>query len=123
MILLVLEGLGGLLVTLLNVVTSRALGHDFLPWESSLIPAGFGVLCLAGGLRAHEVGFVGNDPGGHVPVGGARRSGSWPSLDGSRALRRGSWWPLGVLGLLLLSRTGRTGPETYGQTCFSQDED
>ena len=40
-------GSGGLLVTLLNVVTSRALGQDFLPWESSLIPAGFGVLCLA----------------------------------------------------------------------------
>ena len=44
--LLVLEGLGGLFVTLLNVVTSRALGQDFLPWESAVIPAAFGVLCL-----------------------------------------------------------------------------
>ena len=44
--LLVLEGLGGLLVTLLNVVTSRALGQDFLPWESAVIPAAFGALCL-----------------------------------------------------------------------------
>ena len=44
--LLVLEGLAGLLVTLLNVVTSRALGQDFLPWESAVIPAAFGALCL-----------------------------------------------------------------------------
>ena len=44
--LLGLEGLGGLLVTLLNVVTSRALGQDFLPWESAVIPAAFGALCL-----------------------------------------------------------------------------
>ncbi|MGH8928679.1 MAG: hypothetical protein ACRDWH_10035 [Acidimicrobiia bacterium] len=46
MVLLVLEGLGALLVALLNIVTSRALGHDFLPWESTFIPGGFGILCL-----------------------------------------------------------------------------
>jgi len=33
-------------VTLLNVVTSRALGQDFLPWESAVIPAAFGLFCL-----------------------------------------------------------------------------
>ena len=31
--LLVLEGLAALLVTLLNLVTSNALGQDFLPWS------------------------------------------------------------------------------------------
>ena len=49
-VLLTLEGLGALFVTLLNVVTSRALGQDFLPWESSVIPGAFGVLCLAAAL-------------------------------------------------------------------------
>ena len=44
--LLVLEGLAALLVTLLNLVTSNALGQDFLAWESYLIPGVFGALCL-----------------------------------------------------------------------------
>ena len=104
-ILLVIEGLGGLLVTLLNVVTSRALGQDFLPWESSVIPAGFGVLCLAAAF-------------------GVMRSASWGTIlaaisqllviaAGVVALldrvRPEAWVVLaiGLLGLLLLSRTGR----------------
>lgn len=49
-VLLIVEGLGALFVTLLNVITSRALGQDFLPWESSLIPGTFGVMCLAAAL-------------------------------------------------------------------------
>lgn len=104
-ILLVIEGLGGLLVTLLNVVTSRALGQDFLPWESSVIPAGFGVLCLAAAF-------------------GVMRSTSWGTIlaaisqllvlaAGIVALldrvRLEAWVvvAIGLLGLLLLSRTGR----------------
>ena len=104
-ILLVLEGSVGLLVALLNVVTSRALGHDFLPWESSLIPAGFGVLCLAG-----AVGLI--------------RSASWGTILAALsqlvvlaigivalldAVSAAAWvvTALGVLGLFLLSRTGR----------------
>ena len=104
-ILLVIEGLGGLLVTLLNVVTSRALGQDFLPWESSVIPAGFGVLCLAAAF-------------------GVMRSASWGTILAAISqllvlavgvvalldrVRPEAWVVLaiGLLGLLLLSRTGR----------------
>lgn len=105
MVLLILEGLGALFVTLLNLVTSRALGQDFLPWESAFIPGGFGVLCLIAAV-------------------GLMRSGSWGKvlaaitqllvlaggviavLDSARPL---AWVVvgLGVLGLLLLSRTAR----------------
>ena len=104
-ILLVIEGLGGLLVTLLNVVTSRALGQDFLPWESSVIPAGFGVLCLAAAF-------------------GVMRSASWGTILAALSqllvlaagvvalldrVRLEAWVvvAIGVLGLVLLSRTGR----------------
>jgi hypothetical protein len=45
-VLLLVEAAGALLLTLLNVVTSQALGQDLLPWQSSLLPGGFGVLCL-----------------------------------------------------------------------------
>jgi uncharacterized membrane protein (DUF2068 family) len=103
--LLVIEGLGGLLVTLLNVVTSRALGQDFLPWESSVIPAGFGVLCLAAAF-------------------GVMRSASWGTILAALSqllvlaagvvalldrVRFEAWVvvAIGVLGLILLSRTGR----------------
>ena len=60
-VLLIVEGLGALFVTLLNVVTSRALGQDFLPWESGLIPGAFGVMCLAaafGVMRSESWGAV-----------------------------------------------------------------
>ena len=105
-ILLVVEGLGGLLVSLLNVVTSRALGQDFLPWESSVIPAGFGVLCL-------------------VAAFGIMRTASWGTILAALSqllvlaagvvalldrVRTEAWVvvAVGLLGLLLLSRTGRT---------------
>ena len=106
MILLVIEGLGGLLVTLLNVVTSRALGQDFLPWESSVIPAGFGVLCLAaafGVLRAAPWGTILAAisqllvlAAGIVALLDRVRSEAWVVI------------AIGLVGLLLLSRTGRS---------------
>ena len=58
-VLLVVEGLGALFVTLLNVVTSRALGQDFLPWESALIPGAFGIMCLAAAFGVTREGSWG----------------------------------------------------------------
>ena len=105
MVLLVVEGLGGLLVTLLNVVTSRALGQEFMPWESSVIPAAFGVLSLAAAV-------------------GVGRSATWGTIlaaisqflvlaAGVVALLNQTGplaWvvvAIGLLGLLLLPRTGK----------------
>jgi uncharacterized membrane protein (DUF2068 family) len=104
-VLLVLEGLGGLLVALLNVVTSRELGHDFLPWQSSVIPAGFGVLCLLAAFGLMRLGSWGTILAAlsQLLVLGA---GIYAILDRVRPL---AWAVivLGILGLLLLSRTGR----------------
>ena len=106
-ILLVLEGLGGLLVALLNQVTSRALGQDFLPLESWLIPAGFGVLCLAaafGVMRSTSWGTILAAISQLVVL----AVGILALLDGVR-LQAWVVVALGLLGLLLLSRSGRTG--------------
>ena len=104
--LLVLEGLAALSVTLLNLVTSRELGQDFLPWESYLVPGIFGALCLVaafGVMRSKAwakalaaivqllvlaLGVAGLVSSGHPVL--------WVAVG------------LGVLGLLLLSRTTRT---------------
>lgn len=104
-VLLTIEGLGALFVTLLNVVTSRALGHDFLPWESSLIPGGFGVLCLAaaiGLMRARDWGAVLAAvaqvmvlAGGVIGLFYSGQAVLWVAVG------------LGILGLLLVSRTMR----------------
>ena len=112
-VLLVLEGLGSLLVTLLNVVTSRELGHDFLPWQSSVIPGGFGVLCL---LAA--VGVMQSKSWGTVLAAVSQflvlAAGVVALLDSVRPLTL-LVVALGVLGLLLLSRT-RTATATDGKT-------
>ena len=104
-VLLVLEGLGGLLVALLNIVTSRELGHDFLPWQSSVLPAGFGVLCLLAAFGLMRFGSWGTILAAlsQLLVVGA---GVYAILDRVRPL---AWAVivLGLLGLLLLSRTGR----------------
>lgn len=105
-ILLVLEGLGALFVTLLNVVTSRALGQDFLPLESSLVPGAFGVLCLVAAF-----GLVRVRPWGWVLAAVAQiliLAGAVIGLfySGTPVLWLGVG--LGLLGLLLLSRTDRT---------------
>jgi uncharacterized membrane protein (DUF2068 family) len=103
--LLVLEGIGGLLVTILNVVTSRALGQDFLPWESSVIPAGFGVLCLLAAFGIMRLGSWGTIlaalsqllvlAAGVIAVLDRVRPEAWVVV------------AIGLLSLLLLSRTGR----------------
>jgi hypothetical protein len=103
---LVLEGLAALIVTLLNLVTSRELGQDFLPWESYLVPGIFGALCLVaafGVMRSKAwakalaaivqllvlaLGVAGLVSSGHPVL--------WVAVG------------LGVLGLLLLNRTTRT---------------
>lgn len=105
-LLLVLEGLGALFVTLLNIVTSRALGQDFLPLESSLVPGAFGALSLAaafGLLRARRWGAVVAAvaqilvlAGGVIGLVYSRDAVLWVAVG------------LGLLGLLLLSRTART---------------
>jgi uncharacterized membrane protein (UPF0136 family) len=104
-VLLILEGLGALLVALLNIVTSRALGHDYLPWQSSWVPGAFGVLCLAGAV-------------------GITQSASWgttlAAISQLVVLAAGVYWlvdnrqpvaaiavALGALGLILVSRTTR----------------
>lgn len=105
-VILVVEGLGALFVTLLNVVTSRALGQDFLPWESALIPGAFGVLCLAaafGVLRAETWGAVLAAvvqvfvlAGGVIGLIYSGQAVLWIAVG------------LGLLGLFLVSRTVRT---------------
>ena len=104
-VLLVVEGLGALFVTLLNVVTSRALGQGFLPWESALIPGTFGVFSLAtafGVMRAETWGamlaavvqvFV--LAGGVIGLIYSGQAILWIAV------------ALGLLGLLLVSRTVR----------------
>lgn len=103
-ILLVLEGLGALLVTLLNVVTSRALGQDFLPWESSVIPGGFGVLCLLAAFGLMRLGSWGTILAAISQL-LVLAAGVISLLDQTTPL---AWVvvAIGVLGLLLLSRTG-----------------
>jgi uncharacterized membrane protein (UPF0136 family) len=105
-VLLVLEGLGSLLVTLLNVVTSRELGHDFLPWQSSVVPGGFGVLCLLaafGVMRSRSWGTLLAAVSQFLVL----AAGVVALLDTVRPL---AWLvvALGLLGLLLLSRTDRS---------------
>jgi uncharacterized membrane protein (UPF0136 family) len=104
--LLVLEGLGAVLVTILNIVTSRALRQGFLPLESWLVPGAFGALCLfaAFGLsRARSWGRVLAAvaqvlvlAGGVIGLFDSRRAVLWVAVG------------LGILGLLLLARTART---------------
>ena len=103
--LLVLEGLAGLLVTILNVVTSRALGQDFLPWESSVIPAGFGVLCLLAAFGLMRFGSWGTILATISQL-LVLAAGVFAILDKVRPL---AWAVIviGILGLLLVSRTGR----------------
>jgi hypothetical protein len=45
-VLLLVEAAGALLLALLNLVTSQALGQSVLPWQSAFLPGGFGLLCL-----------------------------------------------------------------------------
>ena len=104
--LLVLEGLAALLVTLLNLVTSDALGQDFLPWESYLIPGAFGALCLVaafGVMRSKTWGRILAAiaqllvlAGGVIGLLSSGQPGLWVAVG------------LGLLGLLLLGRTTRT---------------
>ena len=103
--LLVVEGLAGLLVTILNVVTSRALGQDFLPWESSVIPAGFGVLCLLAAFGLMRLGSWGTILAAISQL-LVLAAGVFAILDRVRPL---AWAVIviGLLGLLLVSRTGR----------------
>lgn len=106
-VLLILEGLGALFVTLLNVFTSQALGQDFLPWESAFIPGGFGLLCLIA-----VFGLNGSSSWGKVLAAITQllvlAGGVIALLDSARPL---AWVVvgLGLLGLLLLSRTARRG--------------
>lgn len=107
MVLLILEGLAALFVTLLNVVTSRALGQDFLPWESAFIPGGFGfgVLCLIA-----AVGLIGSGSWAKVLAAIAQLLVLAGGVIGLAYSERAVVWSavgLGVLGLLLLSRTVR----------------
>lgn len=105
MVLLILEGLAALFVTLLNVVTSRALGQDFLPWDSAFIPGGFGVLCLIA-----AVGLIGSGSWAKVLAAIAQLLVLAGGVIGLAYGERAVVWSavgLGVLGLLLLSRTVR----------------
>jgi hypothetical protein len=102
-VLLTLEGLGALFLTLLNVVTSRALGQEVLPWESSVIPGAFGFMCLAaalGVMRARSWGAVLAAvaqvfvlAGGVIGLIYSGQAVLWVAVG------------LGLLGLLLVSRT------------------
>jgi uncharacterized membrane protein (UPF0136 family) len=105
MILLLLEGLGALFVTLLNLVTSEALGQDFLPWESSVIPGGFGVLCLIAAFGLMQSGSWGTVFAAITQL-LVLAGGVIALLDSARPI---AWVVVafGVLGLLLLSRTDR----------------
>jgi len=105
MVLLILEGLAALFVTLLNVVTSRALGQDFLPWESAFIPGGFGVLCLAA-----AVGLIGSRSWGKVLAAFAQFlvfAAGLIALANNQQLVAWIIVGLGFLGLLLAGRTVR----------------
>jgi uncharacterized membrane protein (DUF2068 family) len=103
--LLVLEGLAGLLVSLLNVVTSRALGQDFLPWESSVIPAGFGVLCLlaAYGLARSQSWGVALAAVSQLLI---LAAGVYGLVDNPQTIAY-VVLAIGLMGLLLLNRTTR----------------
>ena len=104
--LLVLEGLAALLVTLLNLVTSNALGQDFLPWESFLIPGVFGALCLVAAFGVMRSKTWGRAlaaiaqllvlAGGMIGLLSSGQPGLWVAVG------------LGLVGLLLLLRTTRT---------------
>jgi hypothetical protein len=105
-LLLVLEGLGALFVTLLNAVTSRALGQDLLPLESSLVPGAFGVLCLVAAF-----GIIRARPWGWLLAGVAQILVLAGGVIGLFYRGASVLWVgvgLGLLGLLLLSRTDRT---------------
>lgn len=59
LVLLVVEGIGGVVSAVLTVIIGESITPGFIPWRSALTPALFGVACLAVALiyrQGHAAG-------------------------------------------------------------------